>query len=200
MRKWPDDRSRLLGDDRPHRAGKHVHAPHIEHVVGAAGDAEAPGRAAALARPRAGHRHHVPGAVADQRLAALVQVGADQLARIALGDRQPLAASPGPAARRTRASPAWKCRSLPCSHWLPRIDITSDRPKFALRAAKPQVSSSCSAERRIVQPRLAREQPEPQAQVARLAAFPPPPASSRSAPDMRACNGSPSPRARRWRR
>src|SRR5262249_19952546 len=64
---------------------------HVEHVVGSAGHAEAPGRARARTGPGSRDGEHVARLVPHQRLAFLGEMGADQLARRPLPDRQALA-------------------------------------------------------------------------------------------------------------
>ena len=86
-RNWPEQRSGRLEQTVLHCGREDVDAAHVEHVVGAAGDPEAPGRAAAGARAPARDGDQVARAIAEQRLAFLGKMGADQLARAALPDR-----------------------------------------------------------------------------------------------------------------
>ena len=90
IRRCPESSSGSPATTRPHGGREDVDAAHVEHVVGAAGDAEPPGGAPAGARPGAGHRDGVAAAVAHERLALAREMRAHQLAGGALGDRQPL--------------------------------------------------------------------------------------------------------------
>ena len=185
-------------------ARKDVHAAHVEHVVRSAGDAEPPRGAAAGAGLGAGDRDGVAAAVAHERLAFPLDVRADQLARRALGDRQPNP-WPGRGSPRTRRRRRGSAGRSVCSHWRAGSRRTSDRPKLALRTAKPQALLEAAPEVGVVEPRLAAEQRPMRRPRSRGCRSSPRAAPSRAAPDTTACTrwrsrrarGSPRPAAAR---
>src|SRR5262249_14837274 len=139
-----------------------------EHVVGAPRDAEAPARSAAGAGPGVGDGEDVARPVADQGLALLDKMGTHQLPRRALPDRQALA-------RRG-------IQQLD-EHAVTRVIMeiarvlalaANDRhdlgePEIGVADLEPPGRLRRCAEARVVEPRLAAEEAEPEAERARLA-------------------------------
>jgi hypothetical protein len=135
------------------------------NIVGAAGDPEPPGGAAAGARAGVRDGDQVARAIAEQRLAFLGEMGADQLARAARAQRQPVAGGVDDLGEQRIGAMGVQivgALALACEvaqhlrHTV--VGVT--------RAHAPGILQVLP-ELRVVQSGLAAEQPEPEAELAR---------------------------------
>ena len=107
-------------------AREDVDATHVEHVVGPAGHTKPPRGTAARAGTDAGDDDHVAGAIAQERLAFLLEMRADELARRAFADRQRI---PGGVEQlREYGIAAVKVQIVGVVAWLAKLLMISDIP------------------------------------------------------------------------
>ena len=168
MRRWPDSSSGSPATTAPDGGREDVHAAHVEHVVRAAGDAEPPRRPAAGARAGAGDRDGVAAPVAHERLAVAARGACRRARRVDPSrDRQPL--------ERARVDDLGEHDVAGMEVQVGRLLALRAEDRQHLRQAEVGVAHrkapgvlEAAPEVGVVEPRLAAEQRDAQAEVARL--------------------------------
>ena len=154
-------------DDRRNLRGKRLDAAHHHHVVAAADDAEARRRAAAARPAGAGQDDDVAGAEAHQRLALAADMGQHQLAALAVAPRQHRA---GLRLDQLRVQHVER-HEMQVGVELGLAGEVAEHVRHAVvGVARRQAPGGFqpAAEIGVVEPGLAAEQAQPQAEVARL--------------------------------